>query len=66
SRKASEQAKSAECKTDSIGSGRAIPIKQCKIIRSQEVLGGHWMVVQCQIQKSGVPESAAQLFQDER
>ncbi|XP_046702525.1 uncharacterized protein agap3 isoform X3 [Silurus meridionalis] len=28
SRKASEQAKSSECKTDSIGSGRAIPIKQ--------------------------------------
>lgn len=28
SRKASEQAKSIECKTDSIGSGRAIPIKQ--------------------------------------
>uniref|UniRef100_A0A8C9THR3 Arf-GAP with GTPase, ANK repeat and PH domain-containing protein 3 n=1 Tax=Scleropages formosus TaxID=113540 RepID=A0A8C9THR3_SCLFO len=28
SRKASEQAKSIDCKTDSIGSGRAIPIKQ--------------------------------------
>lgn len=28
SRKASEQAKSMDCKTDNIGSGRAIPIKQ--------------------------------------
>ncbi|MBN3286019.1 AGAP3 protein, partial [Polyodon spathula] len=28
SRKASEQAKSVDCKTDNIGSGRAIPIKQ--------------------------------------
>ncbi|XP_053468281.1 arf-GAP with GTPase, ANK repeat and PH domain-containing protein 3 isoform X1 [Ictalurus furcatus] len=43
SRKASEQAKSAECKTDSIGSGRAIPIKQGILLkRSGKSLNKEW------------------------
>ncbi|XP_046702523.1 arf-GAP with GTPase, ANK repeat and PH domain-containing protein 3 isoform X1 [Silurus meridionalis] len=43
SRKASEQAKSSECKTDSIGSGRAIPIKQGILLkRSGKSLNKEW------------------------
>ncbi|TSL82572.1 Arf-GAP with GTPase, ANK repeat and PH domain-containing protein 3 [Bagarius yarrelli] len=43
SRKASEQSKSAECKTDSIGSGRAIPIKQGILLkRSGKSLNKEW------------------------
>uniref|UniRef100_A0A8C5F0W8 Small monomeric GTPase n=1 Tax=Gouania willdenowi TaxID=441366 RepID=A0A8C5F0W8_GOUWI len=43
SRKASEQAKSVESKTDSIGSGRAIPIKQGILLkRSGKSLNKEW------------------------
>ncbi|XP_036375316.1 arf-GAP with GTPase, ANK repeat and PH domain-containing protein 3 isoform X2 [Megalops cyprinoides] len=43
SRKASEQAKSIDCKTDSIGSGRAIPIKQGILLkRSGKSLNKEW------------------------
>uniref|UniRef100_A0AAR2L3D8 Arf-GAP with GTPase, ANK repeat and PH domain-containing protein 3 n=1 Tax=Pygocentrus nattereri TaxID=42514 RepID=A0AAR2L3D8_PYGNA len=43
SRKASEQAKSTDCKTDSIGSGRAIPIKQGILLkRSGKSLNKEW------------------------
>uniref|UniRef100_A0A8C9WSL6 Arf-GAP with GTPase, ANK repeat and PH domain-containing protein 3 n=1 Tax=Sander lucioperca TaxID=283035 RepID=A0A8C9WSL6_SANLU len=43
SRKASEQAKSVDCKTDSIGSGRAIPIKQGILLkRSGKSLNKEW------------------------
>ncbi|KAJ8272989.1 hypothetical protein GJAV_G00095930 [Gymnothorax javanicus] len=43
SRKASEQAKSSDCKTDSIGSGRAIPIKQGILLkRSGKSLNKEW------------------------
>ncbi|XP_051538971.1 arf-GAP with GTPase, ANK repeat and PH domain-containing protein 3-like isoform X2 [Myxocyprinus asiaticus] len=43
SRKASEQAKSIESKTDSIGSGRAIPIKQGILLkRSGKSLNKEW------------------------
>ncbi|XP_041100571.1 arf-GAP with GTPase, ANK repeat and PH domain-containing protein 3-like isoform X4 [Polyodon spathula] len=43
SRKASEQAKSVDCKTDNIGSGRAIPIKQGILLkRSGKSLNKEW------------------------
>ncbi|XP_072536337.1 arf-GAP with GTPase, ANK repeat and PH domain-containing protein 3 isoform X3 [Salminus brasiliensis] len=43
SRKASEQTKSTDCKTDSIGSGRAIPIKQGILLkRSGKSLNKEW------------------------
>ncbi|XP_061109742.1 arf-GAP with GTPase, ANK repeat and PH domain-containing protein 3 isoform X1 [Conger conger] len=43
SRKASEQAKSSDCKTDNIGSGRAIPIKQGILLkRSGKSLNKEW------------------------
>ncbi|MBN3272200.1 AGAP3 protein, partial [Polyodon spathula] len=43
SRKASEQAKSMDCKTDNIGSGRAIPIKQGILLkRSGKSLNKEW------------------------
>ncbi|MBN3309386.1 AGAP3 protein, partial [Amia calva] len=43
SRKASEQAKSIDCKTDNIGSGRAIPIKQGILLkRSGKSLNKEW------------------------